>query len=150
MIEADEKVNERIHVAGQIPLIPPTLLLPTKPRISTSHSTEEATPSDGKSNTGAVQLQATLALQHVRKIITVLRSPSQTGGGWEGWVESCVAWWALPSDSSARATGTAGSGERGCREVEVVRKALRIWAEQVSCSNPLSPLKPVCKCAAVS
>lgn len=117
------QVNERIHIAGQIPLIPPTLLLPSKPATSRSTSRSELVCRN-------VQLQATLAMQHVRKIITVLRSPSQTGGGWEGWAEGCVAWWALPPPSSS-ARNDAMLAKRGVHEVEIVGEAIRIWADQV-------------------
>ena len=69
-------------------------------------------------------------MQHVRKIITVLRSPSQTGGGWEGWAEGCVAWWTLPT-LALSAGNDAVTAEKGVREVGIVGEAIRIWADQV-------------------
>ncbi|WWD21739.1 hypothetical protein CI109_106226 [Kwoniella shandongensis] len=95
-------VNSRLHLAGQIPLIPASLTLPLP----------SAPP------TSPYPHQATLALQHVRKIVDVLRSKNSTGGGWEGWVESAVGWWATPPEVS-------GGGEA----VGVVRKAWDIWTD---------------------
>lgn len=46
-------------------------------------------------------MQAALALQHVRRIVAALRSGSSTGGGWEGWTEGVIGWWAEPRDVSA-------------------------------------------------
>lgn len=75
---ANLQVNSRLHIAGQIPLQPASLTFapyPPPPASPYPH-------------------QAALALQHVRKIVEVLRNPNSTGGGWNGWAESCVAWWA--------------------------------------------------------
>lgn len=95
-------MNERVHLAGQIPLIPAFLTLPQPP-----------------SETSPYPHQASLALQHVGRIVEVLRSKNSTGGGWTGWGESCVAWWARQAD-------------QGGEGVDVVRKAWSNWAERVS------------------
>lgn len=95
-------VNSRLHIAGQIPLLPASLTLPAYPAPPTSPYAH----------------QATLALQHVRKIIDVLRNPNSTGGGWTGWVESCVGWWARPE----------GCGVEG---PAVASKAWKAWADEV-------------------
>lgn len=58
-------------LAGQIPLIPSSLTLPSP---DYAH-------------------QSVLALQHVERIRDVLKSKSSTGGGWTGWLESCTAWY---------------------------------------------------------
>ncbi|KAJ9099957.1 hypothetical protein QFC21_003965 [Naganishia friedmannii] len=70
--------GHRLTIAGQIGLIPPTLSLP-----SPQSFTEEAV----------------LSLQHVRRILAVLRSTSTAGGGWEGWVEGVICWYARSQDS---------------------------------------------------
>lgn len=57
-------------IAGQIPLIPASMMMPDND----------------------YRYQAVLALQHVQRIWDLLRSPNNTGGGWDGWVESCIAW----------------------------------------------------------
>ncbi|WWD07382.1 hypothetical protein V865_005480 [Kwoniella europaea PYCC6329] len=101
-------VNQRIHLAGQIPLLPPSLTLPLPP-----------------SNGSPYPHQAVLALQHVGKIIDVLRSRNYTGGGWEGWIESCVGWWAGPS-----------SGDDVGDDVGVVRKAWKLWVEKTNSHQP--------------
>lgn len=106
--EADVQVNSRLHIAGQIPLQPPSLTFAPYP----------PTPASPYPH------QAALALQHVERIIDVLRNPNSTGGGWTGWVESCVCWWARPS----------GLGSEG---PEVAQKAWKAWAEEVSCSVPM-------------
>lgn len=96
-------VDSRLQIAGQIALLPPSLTLapyPPPPASPYAH-------------------QATLALQHVRRIIDVLRNPNSTGGGWTGWVESCVAWWARPQ----------GTGAEGAA---VAQRAWKAWAEEVS------------------
>ena len=97
------KANERVHLAGQIPLVPASLTLPPAPL---PHVTPYAR-------------QAALALQHVRKLIEVLRSKNSTGGGWSGWGESCVAWYTRPD----------GYGSEGPR---VVTDAWNLWALEVS------------------
>ncbi|WVQ75780.1 hypothetical protein IAR50_005413 [Cryptococcus sp. DSM 104548] len=94
-------VSSRLHLAGQIPLIPASLTLPPPPPAPSSPYPH----------------QATLALQHVGKILNVMRSKNSTGGGWEGWVESVVGWWA--------STSMSGGGGEG---VGVARDAWRIWA----------------------
>ncbi|WWD00870.1 hypothetical protein V866_007808 [Kwoniella sp. B9012] len=101
-------VNQRIHLAGQIPLLPPSLTLPLPP-----------------SNGSPYPHQAVLALQHVNKIIDVLKSRNYTGGGWDGWIESCVGWWARPS-----------SGDDVGDGLEVVRKALMLWVEKTNSHQP--------------
>lgn len=78
--------------------------------------------------------QCALALQHVRKVIEVLRSANSTGGGWTGWVESVTAWWALPLPSGRNAgegESDDGDDEGGGEAVEVINHAWKIWAEQV-------------------
>ena len=65
----------------------------------------------------AYHLQATLALQHVERIVSVLKSKNTTGGGWSGWCEGGVAWWV--------------SHGKETRSVEVIREAWRMWAEEV-------------------
>lgn len=97
-------VASRLHIAGQIPLIPASLTLPLVPAYPKS----------------AYPHQATLALQHVGRIVQALRSRNATGGGWEGWVEGGVGWWAKSGD------GKSGDG------VGVVRDAWRIWTRRVS------------------
>lgn len=97
----------RVQIAGQIPLIPSTLSLPISPE-------EDLSP---------YPAQCALALQHVRRVVAVLRSPMSTGGGWSGWIESVTAWWALPPGSD---------GDDGGEGEEVVRRTWDIWAEQVS------------------
>jgi diphthine-ammonia ligase len=62
--------GERVFLAGQIPLIPSTLSLPT--------------PS-------SFPVEASLSLKHVRSIVLALREG--TGGGWDsGFVEGCICW----------------------------------------------------------
>ncbi|KIR52087.1 cytoplasmic protein [Cryptococcus gattii Ru294] len=95
-------VASRLHIAGQIPLIPASLTLPLVPAYPKS----------------AYPHQATLALQHVGRIVQALRSRNATGGGWEGWVEGGVGWWAKSGD------GKSGDG------VGVVRDAWRIWTRR--------------------
>ncbi|GMK58306.1 hypothetical protein CspeluHIS016_0503380 [Cutaneotrichosporon spelunceum] len=93
-------VDSRVHVAGQIALQPASLTVAPYPVQTSPYSH-----------------QAALALQHVRRIIDVLRSPTSSGGGWDGWIESCVAWWARPK----------GCGAEG---PDVSRAAWRTWAEE--------------------
>lgn len=81
--------DSRLHIAGQIALHPPTL---TIANASTAY-------------------QSVLALQHVRRILSALRDPNATGGGWTGWLEGCTAWWT--------------------REVDTVREAWKHWALSV-------------------
>nr|KIR83025.1 cytoplasmic protein [Cryptococcus tetragattii IND107] len=95
-------VASRLHIAGQIPLIPASLTLPLAPAYPRSPYPH----------------QATLALQHVGRIVQALRSRNATGGGWEGWVEGGVGWWAKSGD------GKSGDG------VGVVRDAWRIWTRR--------------------
>jgi diphthine-ammonia ligase len=95
-------VNSRLHIAGQIPLQPVSLTFAAYPPPPASPYVH----------------QATLALQHVRRIVEVLRSPNSTGGGWTGWGESCVAWWARPS----------GCGTEG---PSVAQKAWTAWSSEV-------------------
>lgn len=90
-------------MAGQIPLIPASLTLPPYP----------SSPSSPYPH------QAVLALKHVGRILEVLRSKNNTGGGWVGWGESCVAWWARPE----------GVQQGGLR---AVRQAWTHWAQEVS------------------
>jgi diphthine-ammonia ligase len=88
-------VNSRVALAGQIPLIPASLTL----------------PADDYAH------QSILALQHVQRIRDVLRSKNSTGGGWEGWVEGCTAWYVnVPGKSNG---------------LETVRHAWRLWSERV-------------------
>lgn len=49
-----------------------------------------------------------------------LKSRNATGGGWEGWVEGGVGWW-------AKCVGGEG--------VQVTRDAWRIWTRRVSVST---------------
>ncbi|WVQ98311.1 hypothetical protein IAU59_005434 [Kwoniella sp. CBS 9459] len=100
-------VNSRLHLAGQIPLLPASLTLPIPP--------SEESP---------YLHQSVLALQHVSSIIDVLRSKNSTGGGWGGWVESAVAWWARGGTSA-----TSGEG------VTIARQAWQIWAERNGASK---------------
>lgn len=97
-------VASRLHLAGQIPLIPASLTLPRAPALPKSPYPH----------------QATLALQHVGRIVQALKSRNATGGGWEGWVEGGVGWWAK-----------CGGGEG----VQVTRDAWRIWTRRVSVSR---------------
>ncbi|KAH8926923.1 hypothetical protein BT69DRAFT_1238492 [Atractiella rhizophila] len=59
----------RVFIAGQIPLIPHVLELPSNEDF-TSH--------------------AISSLLHVQSVIEAVRS--NTGGGWEGWMDSCICW----------------------------------------------------------
>ncbi|WVO18313.1 hypothetical protein L204_106028 [Cryptococcus depauperatus] len=93
-------VASRLHIAGQIPLIPASLTLPSAPPLPASPYPH----------------QATLALQHVARIFNAQRSRNSTGGGWEGWVESAVGWWARTEES--------GDG------VNVIRDAWAIWTKR--------------------
>ncbi|XAO27823.1 hypothetical protein I312_106686 [Cryptococcus bacillisporus CA1280] len=95
-------VASRLHIAGQIPLIPASLTLPLAPAYPKSPYPH----------------QATLALQHVGRIVRALKSRNATGGGWEGWVEGGVGWWAKSGD------GKSGDG------MGVVRDAWRIWTRR--------------------
>jgi hypothetical protein len=79
LAEGIHQVEHRLTIAGQIGLIPPTLTLP-----SPQSFFEEAV----------------LSLQHVRRIMAVLRSSSTAGGGWEGWVEGVICWYARTEDLS--------------------------------------------------
>lgn len=106
-------VASRLHLAGQIPLIPASLTLPRAPALPKSPYPH----------------QATLALQHVGRIVQALKSRNATGGGWEGWVEGGVGWW-------AKCGGGEGEGEReGGEGVQVTRDAWRIWTRRVSVSR---------------
>lgn len=102
--DADVQVNSRLHIAGQISLQPPSLTFAPYPPAPSSPYPH----------------QAALALQHVGRIIDVLRNPNSTGGGWTGWVESCVCWWSRPK----------GLGSEG---PEVAQRVWKAWAEEVSC-----------------
>ena len=97
------QVDSRVHVAGQIPLLPASLTLPVPPEDDISPYAQ----------------QAVLALQHVEEIIRVLRSKNTTGGGWDGWGEGCIGWW----------TKKDGAGSNG---IQVVRQAWAAWAKTVS------------------
>ncbi|KAK4683546.1 diphthine-ammonia ligase, partial [Tremellales sp. Uapishka_1] len=81
--------ESHLSLAGVIPLIPASLTLPPN---------------------SSYGFQSTLALQHIRRIIAVLKSKDSTGGGWDGWGESCVGWYV--GDGAA-----------------VVRKAWALWVE---------------------
>nr|XP_019008251.1 cytoplasmic protein [Kwoniella pini CBS 10737]OCF47032.1 cytoplasmic protein [Kwoniella pini CBS 10737] len=98
-------VNNRVHLAGQIPLLPPSLTLPLPPLRGSPYSH-----------------QAVLALQHVGRIADVLRSKNYTGGGWEGWIESCTAWWATPLLTNEMDSCTNG--------LKIVMKAWDLWIER--------------------
>ncbi|KAL7423571.1 hypothetical protein Q5752_001151 [Cryptotrichosporon argae] len=89
--------DNKVHFAGQIPLVPSSLALPP-------HSpTADPYP-----------LQSALALQHVRRVVRALQSVHASGGGWTGWAEGAVVWYA------------AGQGAG----LAVVRKAWHIWTRQ--------------------
>ncbi|OXC59248.1 cytoplasmic protein [Cryptococcus neoformans MW-RSA852] len=101
-------VASRLHLAGQIPFIPASLTLPRAP----------ASPKSPYPH------QATLALQHVGRIVQALKSRNATGGGWEGWVEGGMGWW-------AKCGGGEGEGQRESGEgVQVTRDAWRIWTRR--------------------
>ena len=104
LTDAVRQVDGRLHIAGQIPLLPASLTLPRAPPSPESPYLH----------------QAVLALQHVRRIIDVLRSKHNTGGGWQGWVENCTVWW-------ARLEGH----DEGLADI---RRAWDLWAEEVSSS----------------
>lgn len=114
-------VASRLHLAGQIPLIPASLTLPRAPALPKSPYPH----------------QATLALQHVGRIVQALKSRNATGGGWEGWVEGGVGWWAKCGVGWwAKCGGGEGEGEReGGEGVQVTRDAWRIWTRRVSVSR---------------
>lgn len=97
-------VDSRLHIAGQIPLQPASLTFAAYPAPPASPYVH----------------QAVLALQHVRRIVEVLRNPNSTGGGWTGWGESCIAWWARPD----------GVGSEG---PQVAQRAWSLWASEVGC-----------------
>ncbi|WVF69536.1 hypothetical protein IAT40_004314 [Kwoniella sp. CBS 6097] len=103
-------VNSRLHLAGQIPLLPASLTLPI-PQPTESPYLH----------------QSVLALQHVSSILDVLRSKNSTGGGWEGWVESAVAWWASSEETASTSSRSEG--------VTIARKAWAIWAERNGASK---------------
>ncbi|OCF44797.1 cytoplasmic protein [Kwoniella heveanensis CBS 569] len=105
-------VNSRLHLAGQIPLLPSSLTLPNP------HSTESP-----------YLHQSVLALQHVRSIVDVMRSKNSTGGGWQGWIEGAVAWWAKSEISTQAKISADGEG------VTIARKAWGIWAEMNGASS---------------
>ncbi len=71
------QVGQRLSIAGQIGLIPSTLQLPTPQSFLT---------------------EAVLALQHVRRIVALVKSPDSTGGGWNGWLEGVICWFTRPCD----------------------------------------------------
>lgn len=93
-------------MAGQIPLIPASLTLPLAPPAPTSPYLH----------------QAVLALQHVSRIVEVMSSKNSTGGGWTGWGESCVAWWAH-------------GDYPGANGGQVARAAWKAWAVEAGCSS---------------
>jgi diphthine-ammonia ligase len=63
-------VGERISLAGQIPLIPSTLTLPSP---------------------ASFPVEVALSLKHVRSIVKALKEG--TGGGWESeFIEGCIGW----------------------------------------------------------
>lgn len=96
-------------MAGQIPLVPSSLTLP--PALDPSAS--------------PYPYQACLALQHVERVLEVLRSKESTGGGWTGWGESAVCWWALdPGSPNADGKGTE-------QALGIVREAWKSWAAEV-------------------
>lgn len=67
-------------IAGQIGLIPSQLALPSPPTFAR---------------------EAILSLQHVRRILEVLQSKQTAGGGWEGWPEGMICWYARQGDLEA-------------------------------------------------
>ncbi|CAK9779456.1 adenine nucleotide alpha hydrolases-like protein [Cutaneotrichosporon oleaginosum] len=96
-------VDSRVHIAGQIPLQPASLTIAPYPAACSPYGH-----------------QAALALQHVSRIISVLRCRTSAGGGWEGSLEGCVAWWARPQ----------GCGAEGSK---ISRIAWKEWAETMRC-----------------
>lgn len=96
-------VDGRLHIAGQIPLQPASLTIAAFP----------APPASPYPH------QVVLALQHVTRIVEVLRNPNSTGGGWTGWAESCIAWWARPE----------GCGAEG---PAVMQRGWLNWTQEVS------------------
>ena len=74
------------------------------------------------SHSSPYPVQAALALQHVRRIVAALRSGSSTGGGWTGWTEGVIGWWAKPIDKS------------GNEAVDVLRVVWSEHADRVSYS----------------
>jgi diphthine-ammonia ligase len=85
------RTGERLFVAGQIGLIPPTLSLPDPPSFA---------------------MEAALSSQHVRRIVQAVQEG--TGGGFTGWMESCVCWISGPPDTFNVKRDT-------------VRKAWNVW-----------------------
>lgn len=88
------KVGERLFVAGQIGLLPPSLALPSPPIFST---------------------EAALSMQHVRRIVTAMQEG--TGGGFRGWMESCICWISGPPETFAN-------------KRDAVRKAWKLWGHE--------------------
>lgn len=70
------RVGERLFIAGQIGLQPRDLALPSPPSFAQ---------------------EAALSTQHVRKIVKAMREG--TGGGFSGWLESCVCWISGPAST---------------------------------------------------
>ncbi|ORX35894.1 hypothetical protein BD324DRAFT_682050 [Kockovaella imperatae] len=102
------QVNGRLHIAGQIPLLPASLTIPTTaPDASVSPYLH----------------QSILALQHVRRIVQVLRSRHNTGGGWDGWIENCTVWWVRREDAG------------GQDSISQIRRAWNSWAEEFGCTK---------------
>lgn len=90
------KVGERLFIAGQIGLQPYDLTLPS-PQMSSSFAAEAA-----------------LSSQHVRRIVKAMQEG--TGGGFGGWMESCICWISGPS-----ATWT--------HRRDLARMAWRLWVK---------------------
>lgn len=112
-------------MAGQIPLVPASLTLPPSPPSSS--------PASDALSASPYPYQSLLALQHVERILEVLRSKESTGGGWTGWGESGVGWWAAEAaDAQAEAGAEVGEAEMGGW---AVRQAWTIWADEVSISR---------------
>ncbi|KAK9894873.1 adenine nucleotide alpha hydrolases-like protein [Cystobasidium minutum MCA 4210] len=73
------RVGERLFVAGQIGLIPPSLTLPQPDSLA---------------------LEAALSSQHARRIVKAVQEG--TGGGFTSAIESCICWLSGPSASFDR------------------------------------------------
>ncbi|KAH8080204.1 hypothetical protein HD553DRAFT_122492 [Filobasidium floriforme] len=100
--------NNRLTIAGQIPLLPRTLTF--------------ATPRD-------VLFDAVLALQHVRRIIEVMGDSSKGGAGsiGRGWIEGVVGWYVGDEEveRAMRAVWDEFAERHACRKTPVLFVAAR-------------------------
>ena len=88
------RAGERLLVAGQIGLRPSDLTL-----VSSADSLSASGPASEYQRARAFGLEAALAAQHARRIVRAVQEG--TGGGFTGWMESCICWVSGPPHTFA-------------------------------------------------